>query len=277
MDKISGHDYDGRVFFKTTEFGPWLEESEKKMRYTIETWPMPLGASIRKLVNPRRGTEVPRYVDMPLIESVFGSYDYTGARNGGVMGMAQKMINRELQNKKMNPVWFTDGNGNIVPVSPDINKDTGKPNRDKLGNIKVVADWENKQADVNRENLKKIVGYVQYDKDNNLIGFQKGMLDDPAKYFTRAYVKVRIANFLLSHTDKATPYERWTVHQREEFFHALELSNYFDHHDIEDIREFSDNGYWQNFRRDTTRALRKEGVKGLFDAFKHFFSSSFKS
>jgi hypothetical protein len=290
MDKISGHDYEGRTYFKTTEFGPWLEESEKRMRYTIETWPLPLGAKMRKLVNPRQqDKEVPKFVDMTMIESVFGPYDYTGARNGGVMGMAQKMINRELAEKNeqrhkkgeslidIAALQFTDGKGNVVKVRPDKDEKTGKYNRDKLGNIVMIPEWDDPASEVNRENLRKLVGYVKYDKDNNLQGFQKGILDDPAKYFTRAYVKMRIADFLYSHTDKATPYERWTVHQREEFFHALELSNYFTHHDIEDIREFSDNGYWKNFGREAGRALRKEGAKGFLDSLKFFFVSGFKS
>lgn len=276
MDKIAGRDYEGKVYFKPSEFGAWLEESEKRMRYTIETWPLPLGSMIRKLVNPRQNSEVPQYVDMPVIESVFGSYDYTGARNGGVMGMAQKMINRELRKKGKNPIMFTDGKGNIVPVEPKVDPKTGEFMRDKLGNIQVEPDWESNEALYHRDNLRDIVGYIHYGENNEILGYQKGILDDPAKYFTRAFVKVQIADQIMSHTDKASPYEKWTVHQREEFFHALELSNYFSEEDIEDIREFSDNDYWVNFRREISRSLRREGLKGLLESFKFFFSSSLK-
>ncbi len=272
LDKLSGRDYQGRLFFKTEEFGGWLEGMEKRMRYTIETWPLPLGATERRLVNPRT-SEPPKFVEMPLVESIFGSYDYTGARNGGVMEMAQRMINRKLKD----PINFTDGKGNIVTVIPK--EENGQIERDKLGNPIMIPDYESPQALERREALRKIVGYVDYDKDENgrIIGINdivKPLVNDPASFFTKAYVKVRIANFILAHTDKYSPYEKWTIRQREDFFHSLMLSSYFSEIDIDDIREFSDNKFWKNFRREALRETGLGAMQGILDAFKTFFKGA---
>lgn len=268
MDKISGRDHYGRIFFKTEEFGPWLEESEKKMRYSIETWPLPLGAMERRLVNPR-SKGAPKYVDLPMIETVFGSYDYTGARNGGVMGMAQMMINRQRAKDGKEPIWFTDGKGNVAEVHAVHHGKT-----DPLGNPEMNAEWESETTLARRQKLREVVGYMEYDAEGNIVKYHDPVVKDPASYFTRAYVKTRIANFLLSHTKRYSPYEYWSASQREDFIQTLYYTNYFSDEDIEDIRKFSKNGYWYNFRKEMNKYLWKDLGKGIWDALSTFFKGA---
>src|SRR5690606_21927670 len=129
----------------------------------------------------------PQFVEMPLIESIFGSYDNSKGRHGGVMEMAQIMINRQLAKDKKDPIYFTDGRGNIVDVT--WNGDDADPQYYSEASLR------------RRENLRLVVGYVRYNEDKTAEPeYVDPYIDDPARYFTKAYVKVRIANFILSHT-----------------------------------------------------------------------------
>jgi hypothetical protein len=278
LDKLRGRDFEGRIYFKTEEFGGWLEEMEKRMRYTIDTWKLPLGAMERRLVNPR-GEGPPQFVDIPIIESIFGSYDRSKTHYGGVMEMAQQMFLRQaaeevkrirsdktltqeerdeklaLYENDLARFKFTDGKGNIVKLDKD-----GKPL------------WE--ETDGRRQVLREIVGYIDYSSGEPKK--VKGIIEDSANTFVRAYVKVRIANYLASHTDKKTSYDRWPTQEREDFFKALLMSNYFTAEDIDDIRKFAKNIAMDNFKGEVKKAVKIEGVKGFFDGLKYFFSSGFK-
>jgi hypothetical protein len=65
VDKISGVDHEGRRYIKADSFAEWIQGVEKRMRYTISTWPLPLGSMERRLVNAR-GKGAPEFKEMTM-------------------------------------------------------------------------------------------------------------------------------------------------------------------------------------------------------------------
>lgn len=95
VEDLIKRDENGRIGFSSKAFGEWLEGIEKTMRYLIETYKAPLGAEEDRLVNPRDKENSPKHVSMPIVETMFGTY------NSRVLLIVQEMVNRHLEEHRV--------------------------------------------------------------------------------------------------------------------------------------------------------------------------------
>ncbi len=268
-DITSGSDIDPTKFISVDQYGIVRINQEafinqisdgliKPARYAFSSSGIPLAQMVRRMVlldkeADEKEHKKPYFEDMTLAETIFGK---------DIWSMTQIMVNREINEARKNP---NNAESDVYNHELNfVNSDGTISNRAILQALLGAPKEEIEDYENNKEVVDKILS-----KDFKIV--------DVDKILVKAYVKVRIARLLQSHSERYSPYTQWDFQTKESLLSGLFMNPYFDLEDVNDIRKFSHNEVMTNIKKD----IKKGGVfgnvfiKGFGEGILYFFSKVF--